>query len=64
MNPDATNLPLSALRMQIANTFQYIVYCSHFRERRGPDEIVEVLGVDKDGEYELKPVFNRKRKIS
>lgn len=58
MHPDAQNLPLPALRQQIANTFNFVIYCSRYKGRRGPEAIAEVRGV-KDGEYVIDMLFNR-----
>lgn len=58
MHPDAQNLPLSALRTQIANTFNFIIYCSRHKGRRGPEAIAEVKGV-RDGEYLIDTIFDR-----
>jgi Flp pilus assembly CpaF family ATPase len=62
MSPDAANLPLDALRAQIASTFQYVVYCSRHQGRRGPEEIIEIKGI-KDGSYVTESVFNRKGEV-
>lgn len=59
MNPDAANLPLAALRQQIANTFQYVVFCSRHDGRRGPEEVAEVVGII-NGEYEVRNIYDRK----
>lgn len=58
MHPDAQNLPLSALRIQIANTFNFVIYCSRHKGVRGPEAIAEVKGV-RDGEYVIDTIFNR-----
>lgn len=57
MNPDAANLPHHALRQQIASTFDFVVFCSRRGARRGPEQVVEILGVTSDG-YDVKPLFN------
>ncbi|MBZ0296174.1 MAG: Flp pilus assembly complex ATPase component TadA [Anaerolineae bacterium] len=59
MNQDAATLPLPALRQQIANTFHFVIHCSRHDGVRGPDEIIEILGV-KDGEYLTSQIFSRK----
>lgn len=58
MHPDAANLPLDSLRSQIASTFRFVVQAARRKGQRGPDEIIELLGV-KDGEYQAKTVFSR-----
>lgn len=58
MNPDAANLPLVSLRRQIAETVGFVVYCSRRGERRGPEQILEVVGVKDDGSYETKVHFD------
>lgn len=60
MNPDAANLPLPALRAQIASTFEFVVYCARAGAFRGPTQIVQVLGV-KDGEYAVNPLFSLRK---
>lgn len=56
MNPDAANLPLTALRNQIANTFQLVVFCANRGGVRRPVEISMVKGI-KDGDYELLTIY-------
>jgi pilus assembly protein CpaF len=58
MHPDAANLPLEALRSQIASTFRFVVHAARRKGQRGPDEIIELLGVQ-DGEYLSRTVFSR-----
>lgn len=58
MSPDAANLPLPALRAQIASTFQFVIFASRKYGVRGPEEIIEILGVE-NGEYRIKKLFNR-----
>lgn len=60
MSPDAANLPLPALRAQIASTFQFVIFASRKYGVRGPEEIIEILGVE-NGEYRIKKLFNRVR---
>lgn len=57
MNTDAANLPLGALREQIASTFHAVIFCSRKGNRRGPEKVMEVLGVE-DGGYKVKTVFD------
>lgn len=56
MNPNASNLPLTALRTQIANTFNIVVFCARRGGIRRPVEIAMVEGA-KDNEYQLKTIF-------
>lgn len=58
MHPDAANLPLESLRSQIASTFHFVIQAARRKGRRGPDEIIELLGV-RDGEYQARTVFSR-----
>ncbi len=58
MHPDAANLPLEALRSQIANTFKFVVHAARRNGVRGPDEIVELSGV-RNGDYVANTVFSR-----
>lgn len=58
MHPDAANLPLDALRSQIASTFNFVVHAARRKGQRGPDEIIELLGV-RNGEYQFRAVFSR-----
>jgi|HigsolmetaAR206D_1030411.scaffolds.fasta_scaffold01222_7 Flp pilus assembly protein, ATPase CpaF len=57
MNPDTVNLPHQALRKQIASTFDFIVFCSRRGWRRGPEQVMEVLGADEHG-YHVKTLFD------
>ncbi len=61
-SPDAANLPLRALRDGIASVFNFVVYASRKGGKRGPEEIIEVLGVDEKGDYIVKNVFNKIKK--
>lgn len=58
MNPDAANLPLMSLRQLIADTIRYVVFCSRHGSRRGPEQVLEVQGVDRDGNYQTKVIFD------
>jgi len=58
MNESASTLPHQVLREQIASTFQFVVFCSRRGNRRGPEQIVEVLGVDPNGHYITSPIFD------
>lgn len=58
MHPDAQNLPLPALRTQIANTFNFVIYCSRHAGRRGPEAIAEIVGLDGEN-YKLDMIFCR-----
>lgn len=57
MNQDAANLPHHALRSQISNTFDFVVFCSRRGARRGPEQVMEILGPTADG-YEVKTLFD------
>lgn len=58
MNPDAQNLPLSGLRQQIADTVGCVIYCSRRGKRRGPEQVLEVNGVDASGNYNTRVAFD------
>jgi pilus assembly protein CpaF len=58
MNPDAVNLPLMSLRELISDTIRYVVFCSRHGSRRGPEQVLEVQGVDRDGNYKTKVIFD------
>lgn len=62
MHPDAQNLPLEALRTQISNTFNFVIYCSRYKGRRGPEAIAEIKGLKEDGTYHLDTIFDRSDK--
>lgn len=57
MHRDASNLPLPALRRQIANTFNIVVFCARHAGLRRPVEVALVSGVV-DDDYVLQPVFS------
>lgn len=57
MSPSASNLPLSALRRQIAGAFSAVIYCSHRGAVRGPEKIMEITGATDDG-YETRTIFD------
>jgi len=58
MNPDAANLPHSALRRQIATTFDYVVFCQRIGRRRGPTMVAKVIGPSDDGGYKTETIFS------
>jgi pilus assembly protein CpaF len=59
MAPEAANWPLSALRAQIATTFQFVIHTSRRFGERGPDEIIEVLGTSANGAYRTRILFSK-----
>jgi len=61
MNEAADNMPHTVLREQIASTFDFVVFCSRKGHRRGPEQIIEVLGVDPEGRYRTKTLFDARR---
>lgn len=61
MNPAADNLPHDVLRKQIADTFRFVVFCKRRGNRRGPEQIVEILGVSDSG-YHTKTLFDARIK--
>lgn len=59
MNPDAANLPLTALRAQIANTFNVVIFCARRGGVRRPAEVVLVEGIE-NNDYKLKTIYKVK----
>lgn len=59
MAPEAANWPLDDLRRQIAATFRFVIHCTSFEGKRGPTEIMELLGAEKGG-YRTKTLFRRR----
>jgi len=64
MNEAAATLPHKVLREQIASTFRFVVFCSRRGTRRGPERIIEVLGVDADGHYITTSIFDARELTS
>lgn len=62
MNPDASNLPHRALVKQIAETFDFVIFCSRRGKRRGPEQVLEVLGAGSDG-YETNLLFDARKTL-
>lgn len=56
-SPETANMPLYALRQQIASTFTSVIYCKHNGATRGPEQIIEILGATDEG-YETKTLFD------
>ncbi len=59
MAPAATNLPLRDMRGQIASAIDYVVFQSRAGGRRAPQKILALDGVDDDGQYQTRVVFDR-----
>jgi Flp pilus assembly CpaF family ATPase len=59
MAPEAAGWPLSALRAQIAAVFRFVIQAARVGGMRGPDEIIEVLGVE-DGAYVTRSIFKKR----
>lgn len=57
MNHDAANVPYQSLREQISQTIDFVVFCNKRGARRGPEQIVEVLGVTPEG-YQTRTWFD------
>ncbi len=57
MSPESANMPLSALRQQIASTIHYVVFCSRRGGKRGPRRVIRLDGIDASGNYLVTPVF-------
>ncbi len=58
MAPEASNWPLVDLRRQIASTFRFVIHASTVDGQRGPNEVLEILGIQ-DGTYRLRSLFRR-----
>lgn len=58
MAPEAAGWPLPALRAQIAAVFRFVVQAARVGGMRGPDEVIEVLGVE-DGTYVTRSIFKK-----
>lgn len=58
MNETAANMPLKALRSQVASAINVIIQTSRFNDgSRKLTHIVEALGLDDQGEYVIYPLF-------
>lgn len=57
MSPDAANIPLAALREQIAATIHYVIFCSRREGRRGPASVIRVDGITPSGHYRITDLF-------
>lgn len=58
MAPEAANWPLEDLRLAIAATFKFVVHASNLGGKRGPAEVMEILGVEQ-GRYVTKTLFKK-----
>lgn len=58
MAPEAANWPLDDLRRQIASTFRFVVHASNMAGKRGPTEVIELLGV-RPGGYDTRSLFKK-----
>lgn len=58
MAPEAANWPLEDVRRQIASTFRFVVHATHIAGQRGPNEVIEVAGVE-NGRYVLHSLFKK-----
>jgi Flp pilus assembly CpaF family ATPase len=56
MAPEGRNLPLSELRRQISQTFQFFIHCEQINGLRMPVQIFEMRGADESA-YSMTPVF-------
>lgn len=63
-SPDAANLPLTAMRASIASAFRFVIFASKRGGKRGPEEIIELLGVDDGGNYITRTVFSKTRGVT
>lgn len=58
MAPEAANQPLDDVRRRIAATFKFAIHTSVVDGNRGPEEVIEILGVE-GGQYQVRPVFTK-----
>jgi pilus assembly protein CpaF len=58
MAPEASNWPLDDLRRQIAATFKFVLHASNLGGKRGPEEVMEILGVE-DNRYVTRTLFKK-----
>jgi pilus assembly protein CpaF len=62
MSTEARELPLPALRAQIADTFDYVIHAANVVgvvPPRAPIEVIELLGVGADGFYRTNRLYSR-----
>lgn len=62
MSQEARELPLTALRSQIASTFPYVIHAANVpgvSPPRGPTEVVAVEGLDENGFYRTRTLYKR-----
>lgn len=59
MSPTAANLPLRDMRADIASAIDYVVFQSKLGGQRGPQEVLALEGVDDNGDYRSRLIFNR-----
>ncbi|MDI9333767.1 MAG: ATPase, T2SS/T4P/T4SS family [Cytophagales bacterium] len=59
MAPEASNWPLHDLRRQIAATFPYVIHAATVDGARGPSELIQVMGINERGEYEIESLFKK-----
>jgi len=57
MSPDAANIPLLALRQQIASAINYVIFCSRRGGPRGPRSILRIDGLTPEGAYRTTTIF-------
>lgn len=60
MSPTAANLPLRDMRALIASAVDYVVFQSRYAGQRAPEEVLALDGVDEQGEYRTRLIFNRR----
>lgn len=57
MSPESVNIPLPALRQQIASTIHYVVYCSRRNGKPGPRRVIRLDGISQEGNYLTTTIF-------
>lgn len=58
MSPESVNIPLVALRQQIASTIHYVIFCSRRGGRPGPRRVIRLDGLDSSGSYRTTPIYS------
>lgn len=59
MSPTAQNLPLRDMRAEIASAIDYVIYQSRFAGKRAPEQVLALSGVDENGDYRSRLIFDR-----
>jgi Flp pilus assembly CpaF family ATPase len=57
MHPDASNVPHRVIQTKIGEAIDFVIFCSRRGSRRGPEQILELIGTDDKG-YVTNLLFN------